>query len=837
MHALPPNYRSIRWIIAEKVSEVLSKVSAWQKNAQRLGIAEPRLHFTGHEKIVHLTKERETGNDSTLIPVLKKEAVFSGCLPLIDSYNLLAKVQLGATCSNGFTNLVLSVNRDAEIRLASFRQNIHVCMPTCDHCPSKRQRKITFILENNSTGELLQIAENCLGSLLGREASKQVMAVFDMLSFFCLDEPWNEMDASYVYNYRYPRFVPVATLIEMATFYTTTVGFVRSRESGSTQSAMMAALALDRNEPSTALAILHDGLSKAPESFPHSEHTSKILAWVNALENPDGNSYVNNIKKICAHRFIDTKQNGAIGLLASIPSAFHRYQRKQEALRLKKKKINAPFGIIKARGALKLTLVKIQEKQYGVHAYTLYSFVDDAGRAFIWKASNPCPEIKKVGIGDTIKMVATIKEHSYFDANKTHYTYIKICKNITPVPRDFPVPDFNEGSKKRRFKESFLFTSSHLNYAGENIGVGFMLFERTWEEKEAIRTIKGALPLHCLDNFESALASCIMTSGVSRNPADPYSEKKDRKFLIAAREALHPYLALPSPQDNILYLVDSAFPPLFSSDPLAEGPAYGNVTDKVKGMPRFFFNEEEAVVHARRLSAGRILKMKIPEWKPAIAPTSMLLSTEDDVARFKAHAARDRNTLVMIDISGQVKRIEPLGMGPDWAYTGYEILRIGTAHAEPNPSIAAQSPLRLRNRKYATITGLEKDPELSKMLKAYISDKRNIKMFSSNGVIPDTFSITQMKGVAASRLQGTSLQFLVNDIPYEGTRGRLLVVTDSTTSYYLSLFGANVINTHLVTPNTVSQPLPGSRVLHWHSSNNVTRENITAFVKRIITGV
>ena len=834
------SYNVTRWGLGDNVKEIESKVSQWQKKAQQLGVPEPRIRFTGNEKIVQLpvydlaefdavSPLMAGATETHHVPALKKEVVFSGEIPKLEGYQLLAKIEHSKQEDGTYTNLVFSPNTDAEKRLSSHSTNYHVCTPDCNHCDSSRDRKTTFVVEDREAGSLLQLGSTCIDDFVGKKTLKQIMASFDAYQFFFNSDPWDEMDISYARGYNQLRHVSVATLLELADFYTSSQGFVRSGEMGATKDHMLGALSLDRNEPAAALSIVRQGVSGDNEQTVN-ERVQSILAWTQELENPDGNNYINNIKGICQRPFADINQRGLLGIVASIPTAYQRYQAKAKLERKNREVVNEPFGTVKARGPLKLTLTKAQNKTYGPHEYTTYSFRDDFGRAFSWKASGGSSEMASINVGDTVELDATIKDHSYFEANKTHYTHLKICKNIVKVPEDSPVPDFEAGAKKRPFKEQFSFTPSYLDESGENLGAGFMLVERTWRENSKIRSIKDVIPLNYTEGFEGHLVSLLMTAGVTRDPSDPYAEKKDQKFLAAAREAMRPYLELSAPQSNVLYMVDSAFPPMFSGDPYHEGPAHGSVTDKVKSMPRLFFDEEQAVAHGRTLPAGRILKIKIPDWDPAVVPTSLLLSSEEEVARFKSQAKVDNNAIVMIDDAGLVKRIEPLGMSSDWFDKGYEILRMYAAHAEPNESIASQSPRRLRGRQFATITGLERDPELSQSLKSYISDERNKALFTQSGLIPDTFSPAMMKGSERAKNTASSLQFLVSDAPLETNRGRLLAVTDSVTRYYLDLFGSDNLNIHIVTPNTISKPGPLSESMTVEAPEDVSVEALVEMI-------
>ena len=838
-------YSVTRWVLADKVKEIESKVSQWQKKAQQLGLEEPRIRFTGSEKIVQLpVYDLADKGDSTCptigipdiphVPALKKEVIFSGEIPKLEGYDLLAKIEHSRNDNGAYENLVFTPNKEAENSLHLQNKDFHICTPDCNHCDYNRDRKTTYMVENTDTNEVLQVGSTCVDDFFGKKTLKQIMASFDAYAFFFNSEEWEQMDVSYARNYNELKHAPVAMLLELADFYTVHQGFVRSGETNATKDCMLAALSLDKGEPSKALNIVRRGVSNVDGEYIPSEQVANIIEWAKTIENDEGNNYISNVQAICGRPFADIQQRGLLGLIASIPTAYQRYQATRKKINDNLPSLNEPFGVEKERGPLKLNFLKSAQKAVGPHNYTTYSFKDDYGRSFSWRASGSSSEMKAIRPGDTVEMDATIKGHSYFQPNKTHYTYLKICKNIVKVPADSPIPDFSAGAQKRAFKETFNFTPSHLDENGDNLGAGFMLVERTWRENSKIRNVKDVIPLNYTENYESHLVSIVMSAGVNRDPSDPYKEKKDKKFLAAAREAMRPFIEMPKPANSILYLVEGAYPPLFSGDPYAEGPLYGSVNEKSRSMPRFFLNEEEAISHGRKLPAGRLLKIQVPKWNPEVVPTSLLLSSEADVVKFKQQAKVDNNALVLMDEAGLIKRIEPLGMGSHWFGEGYNILRIQPVHSKPNESISSQSPHRLQGRKFATISGLENDHELSKALKSHISEFWSDFESIGDGIVYDIYSQGSMKGSLDARKTSASLQFLTSDIPMEAGKGRFLAVTDAVSQYYLSLLGADDISFHLVTPNTKSNPSQGSETIEVPDPSTISVPELVNEIKEKI---
>jgi hypothetical protein len=808
------SYSVTCWVLESNVKKIESQVSQWQKKAQALGVSEPKIHFTGQEKIFNLpVYDMSDGNPALnldlmpTIPALKKELIFTGAIPQLKGFQFLAKIEHSPNDDGTYSNIVFSPNSETAKKANALDTPLHECTPDCNHCESPRFRKSTFIVHNPEDNKTYQVGSTCIDDFIGKKTLSQVMASYDAFAFFTNEEVWDEFDRDYSSKFNGPETFPTTSLIELADFYTSNFGFNRADEMDSTKDRMLGALDMQRHEPPDALDIVRRAFDeKAPNENSDPTHAEKVLSWVRELENPDGNSYINNIKSITSRDFTNINTRGAIGLIASIPAAYQRH-----ILHLERKKSqnigkNEFFGTVKARGPLKLKLLSIKQKELGYGTNYLYTFSDNEMRTFSWKASSEA--LYDFKIGDYLEMTATIKGFYESPHNNTKYTNLSICKNITAVPSDHPVPDFEAGAKKRAFKDTYSFTPSHLCADGTNIGQGRMQVKRSWREGGQIRELNSCIPLNTQD-VEVQLVSLLSETGIFRDIQNPRAVKKDAAFLNAGLKAMSPYAQLKKP-DGVIFLVDDAYAPLLSGNQLEEGRRTGTPNERMQSQPVIMLNEDAAIRFAQKNHAARITKIKIPYWSPVLTPSSLLLSSQDELIKFKQEANADGdNGLVFVDDSGSVKRAEPLGLSPGWLDENYRILSLFPAHKDVSEIVGKPKNLLLRGFKTATITGLENNPDLMKQAKAHIGRPIESETLDKLGIKLDSESSRTMKASQASREMGVSLQFLVSKAEEQVDHSeRLLTVTDSVTNYYLERFGADNVNIHITTPDTVTEPSP-----------------------------
>ena len=96
----------------------------------------------------------------------------AGNRPHIPGYTFLGAVNHGETMN------VLSAAPEQEIP-----ERFRTAKPLCDHCKTRRQRKDTFILRHNDSGEIRQIARNCLQDYLGEAVN--VKDIVDQFTWWC----------------------------------------------------------------------------------------------------------------------------------------------------------------------------------------------------------------------------------------------------------------------------------------------------------------------------------------------------------------------------------------------------------------------------------------------------------------------------------------------------------------------------------------------------------------------------------------------------------------------------------------------------------------------------
>ena len=309
---------------------------------------------------------------------------------------------------------------------------------------------------------------------------------------------------------------------------------------------------------------------------PKIEQAKVILDWLR--EQPATNNYMKNLHAITSTGFADiNKKPQYAALLASVPNAYNKAMA-QERNNSREQTLNEPFGEVKSRGRLKLTLNGIYDDVLAQFPSRKFAFTDDKGREYRWKASySSAPDL---AIGSTFMLTGTVKMHSEY--NGKHYTHLTRCMDIEKTTPDAQEPDFIKGAKavKKRIQnyEGGVFDDIDIDSFTPHVLINidwkegrsrFHVFERIEVKQddpvnsvkaaliEAVKAQNGKLMLKAIDSgewpgaveLESAarrvanlpLEPAIGFSGTVYENEDtlPLSPEKDDRRLYRASIALH----------------------------------------------------------------------------------------------------------------------------------------------------------------------------------------------------------------------------------------------------------------------------------------------------------
>ena len=782
-------YSHVIWVPAEKRDAVESKVKQLQNKAQKLGLPEPRLSFTGNEKIFDVPVRYEDGDGpSGSIKMLKQEAVYSGAIPRINGHQFIAMIQHEKGDDGTYNNLVVTPNKSSQEVVEKLDQDMHVCTPNCDHCQQPRARKNTFLVAPKSTPEeIIQVGSTCVDDYTGTQSLKQVMGAFDINMIFIQETYLDDLVRELTTSNNPARFFPVDSYVAIAKTVTDRNGFQRSDEKFSTRDSIIAYIHDPSSAPIDIQQIVYQAFNDDKKGKVY-DQSEQIKQWVS--EQPNSN-YFSNAKSLFKRDYIDLKNRAGTGILASIPNTYQsallreKYSQKSNS---DKAMLNEPFGVAKQRGPLKLTLLTVKEKTNQQFPTVSYGFSDDNGRRFSWNASWPGNSDLKSG--ETYVLNATIKGHSEF--KDTHYTFLTRCADIQKVESSEPVPDFQKGSQKRTFKETFSFTHSIHDEDNKITGDGFVLIKRQWRENRKVRDFSYAIPIPVHERFAEQIISTMADwTGVSRGWGDDLDldNKADKDFIKALYKEISPFTDAPSPEDGIVYVVEDAFTPVFEHSVASKFSKPNCPSNEIsKRKPAIFKSEATAISHAQGLPGSRLMKVKMIDWNPVIVPEEVRRGDINDLNQLKEQASEQMYNVIIYRRSDGKSKAEPLSWNAGMIGNSIEILKQEGVFQNIN-QIDSRA---LNGRKFTTIVGLD-SPEKIEKLKSSLSTPQTIPLFTDNNLLPPILTPTDTN--KGGQKGNVTMYSLVTDdfMVASSTKTRLIVPTDNVTSQYLEKMGADVI--------------------------------------------
>ena len=307
------------------------------------------------------------------------------------------------------------------------------CTPWCEHCKTERDRKSSYIVWNEESGDFRQVGRNCLKDFTGGLSAEAVSAYESAIHE--AEEASEFSGSSWGWNHLYFDTIPFLTAVcETIRIY----GYVKRGTPGTECTAdrvvdlykVATGMRLSTFEDVRYAQIRHhkDAVSKGwdmknPESI---ARATAVRDWI--VNNERDDNYYHNLKVVCA---LDCVDEGKTGLLASAFPAYDReleYQAEKLRREIKDREAGASSQYIGSVGdRITITITECKaltswETQWGTT--TIYRFVDASGNHIIWKTSKWIDSEKVVGKTIT----GTVKDHRDFrDVHQTELTRCKIA--------------------------------------------------------------------------------------------------------------------------------------------------------------------------------------------------------------------------------------------------------------------------------------------------------------------------------------------------------------------------------------------------------------------------
>lgn len=328
------------------------------------------------------------------------------------------------------------------------------CAPWCEHCKTMRDRKYSYIVYNEESGEFKQVGKSCLKDFTGGLSAEGVAMYESYFKEVEMAEDlggWQGFGKSY---YKIDEFM--RCVAEMIRIY----GYVRSSDCYSGISTVSRADDAYRVENGLRLGL---GADKIMEMYDEAvakgfdskrketaEIVEKVRNWILNSERDD--NYFHNLKVACALDYCDGRTTG---LLASAFTAYDRElereaERRERELKAKAEgELSKHVGTVGKRISFKAVEAKALtswETMYGVTV--IYKFVDENGNVFTWKTSGWVNTDREIA-----KVTGTVKEHKeYRGVKQTELTRCKV--EYAEKKKFFDKPDgFDEEAALKAQKE------------------------------------------------------------------------------------------------------------------------------------------------------------------------------------------------------------------------------------------------------------------------------------------------------------------------------------------------------------------------------------------------
>lgn len=266
----------------------------------------------------------------------------------------------------------------------------------CDHCNTNRVRNDSFLLRKGTEGKYILVGSTCVKDFTGH-SPKGVefhLDVSEQLEEACRGgmvhathhSMFDFVEAAYVTIMKDNRFVSSKMVEDQP-------------ELTPTWSTVLTLLAPANRNEGDYVNNLRKDLETAQVDV------QAIVNYIKAL--PETSDYNRNLLALMKSDYIEIRRYPA-ALVASAVWGFIK-----ASLPKVPKVESVHVGTVNQRTEFTLTLndVNWYEGQFGWSGF--HKFTDEAGNAFEWKTSNsPC------SVGETVKMKATVKEHTTYNGKK-----------------------------------------------------------------------------------------------------------------------------------------------------------------------------------------------------------------------------------------------------------------------------------------------------------------------------------------------------------------------------------------------------------------------------------
>ena len=419
-------------IPAENMPGLLFKLEGLSKKSKKLLGKPINLNVLRENRKPDLKVNRLTGKqeqtkdaDGNLCWNLFYDVTIDAETPKIHGWSFIATIDHSATAGN-----IVRVSPNAKCEVPT---QYRTAQPDCDHCHKLRQRRDTFLLRSDATGEFKQIGRQCIRDFIGYDVTKVVAMAEIVASAIPSD---SDGDGDWSGGMRDRRYIMVKTYLAHVSACIRVAGWVSRKDAEFGRGLATSGHAHYNMFPPPKVAK-YERIPLTDKDF---ETADAAIEYGMALT---GKSDFDYNMKIVASEFM--VEHRSIGILAYLIPAFFRasqreFERVQRRAALKLGE-SQYVGEVGHKIGVKKThqIAPFEAVLYGYHAMNgqygtthIYRFRSTDGNVFVWFASEGPAEALDLGGLDATKRVpvriegGSVKKHTEYDGVKQ--TYLTRCK-------------------------------------------------------------------------------------------------------------------------------------------------------------------------------------------------------------------------------------------------------------------------------------------------------------------------------------------------------------------------------------------------------------------------
>ena len=289
-------------------------------------------------------------------------------------------------------------------------------LPTCDHCNTKRKRKITFIMKSNVDGSMMQIGSTCLKDFLGYDVSDLLKALKFCTKFSNIGSnyphTWNTRTKKTIIHQYGVHEILMLTNAVIRQF-----GWHTKQSETHVPTAEVVARICGNPEGHEA----EFWLQKVNENRndPTDKHMANaVVKW--ADEAHSNSEYMYNVRSVISGGTVTTRQ---FGILCSAVNSYKSHVKRM--LEAQNEFNNEYVGTVKSRMELEVKCIDTREIDSYYGTTTLHKMIDKENHLYTWFSTSDL----EIPNDRFIKVKATVKKHEIFNhAKQTVLTRVARAK-------------------------------------------------------------------------------------------------------------------------------------------------------------------------------------------------------------------------------------------------------------------------------------------------------------------------------------------------------------------------------------------------------------------------